>query len=66
MLLASCQVPDDDDGDNDGGEYDDDENCDDDGQMLWCTESNGKSRAVEDDQGSILRGKTEAPFGIWK
>ena len=66
MLLVSCQVPDDDDGDvydHDGG---DDENIDDDGQMLSCTESNGKSRAVVDDQGSILRGTTGVPFGIWK
>ena len=31
-----------------------------------CTDSNDKSRAKEDDQGSILRGKTGAPFGIWK
>ena len=31
-----------------------------------CTDSNDKSRAEEDDQGSILRGKTGAPFGIWK
>ena len=66
MLLVSCQVPDYDDGDNDDHDDGDDENCDDDGQMLSCTESNGKSRAVVDDQGSILRGKTGAPFGIWK
>ena len=68
VLLASCQVPDEDDGDNDGDEYDnegdDNQYCDDDGQMYG--ESNGKSWAVGDDQGSILRDKTEAPSGIWK
>ena len=71
VLLVSGQVPDDqDDDDNDDDGYDHegdgDDNCNDDGQMLSCTDSNDKSRAVEDDQGSILRGKTGAPFGIWK
>ena len=42
------------------------DNCDHYGQRLRCKDSNsnGKSRGGEDGQGSILRGKTGAPFGI--
>ena len=45
------------------------DNCNgnDSGQRLRCRDSNnsnGKSRGGEDGQGSILRGKTGAPFGI--
>ena len=43
------------------------DNCDHYGQRLRCRDSNnsnGKSRGGEDGQGSILRGKTGAPFGI--